>query len=86
MVERRPDPIDRRVRHVFLTRDGRKLVAQKKELDKRVNETTLNGVPEADIEITMRTLDRMKLNLLAILDTAEGDGKKPLLVTSNIRG
>src|ERR1700744_3539014 len=28
MVERRPDPVDRRVKRVYLTRDGRKLVSQ----------------------------------------------------------
>jgi DNA-binding MarR family transcriptional regulator len=69
MVERRPDPIDRRVKRVFLTRDGRKLVSQNKQLDKRVNETTLQGVSEADFEITMRTLDKMKANLLAAMES-----------------
>jgi DNA-binding MarR family transcriptional regulator len=76
MVERRADPIDRRVKRVFLTREGRKLVAQNKELDKRVNETTLNGVSEGDFEITMRTLEKMKSNLLSTMDNAvpEGEG------------
>lgn len=68
MVERRPDPVDRRVKRVYLTREGRKLVSQNKELDKRVNETVLQGVSEADFEVTMRTLDRMKTNLLAALE------------------
>jgi DNA-binding MarR family transcriptional regulator len=67
MVQRRPDPIDRRVKRVFLTKEGRKLVSQNKELDKSVNETTLQGVSEADFEITMRTLDKMKTNLLAAM-------------------
>lgn len=68
MVERRPDPIDRRVKRVYLTREGRKLVSQNKELDKGVNNTTLQGVSEGDFEITMRTLEKMKLNLLMALD------------------
>jgi len=68
MVERRADPIDRRVKRVFLTKEGRRLVSQNKELDKRVNETTLNGVSETDFETTMRTLEKMKSNLLATLD------------------
>jgi MarR family transcriptional regulator for hemolysin len=67
MVQRRPDPIDRRVKRVFLTKEGRKLVSQNKELDKSVNETTLQGVSEADFEITMRTLDKMKVNLLTAM-------------------
>jgi DNA-binding MarR family transcriptional regulator len=70
MVERRADPIDRRVKRVFLTKEGRRLVSQNKELDKRVNETTLNGVSESDFETTMRTLEKMKSNLLATLDAA----------------
>ncbi|MEA3177303.1 MAG: MarR family transcriptional regulator, transcriptional regulator for hemolysin [Gammaproteobacteria bacterium] len=84
MVQRRPDPIDRRVKRVFLTKEGRKLVSQNKELDKSVNETTLQGVSEADFEITMRTLDKMKTNLLAAMggtassedaDTAAGSAQ-----------
>ena len=73
MVERRSDPIDRRVKRVFLTREGRKLVSQNKELDKSVNETTLNGVSEADFETTMRTLETMKSNLLAALEGSGAD-------------
>ena len=68
MVDRRPDPVDRRVKRVYLTREGRKLVSQNKELDKRVNETVLQGVSEADFEVTMRTLERMKTNLLGALE------------------
>jgi hypothetical protein len=49
-------------------------VSQNKELDKSVNETTLQGVSEADFEITMRTLDKMKANLLAAMGgTASSD-------------
>jgi hypothetical protein len=58
------------VKRVFLTKEGRKLVSQNKELDKSVNETTLNGVSESDFETTMRTLEKMKSNLLATLDAA----------------
>jgi MarR family transcriptional regulator, transcriptional regulator for hemolysin len=72
MVQRRPDPIDRRVKRVFLTKEGRKLVSQNKELDKSVNETTLQGVSEADFEITMRTLEKMKVNLLTAMGGATG--------------
>jgi MarR family transcriptional regulator, transcriptional regulator for hemolysin len=68
MVDRRPDPVDRRVKRVYLTREGRKLVSQNKELDKSVNETVLQGVSEGDFEVTMRTLERMKTNLLGALE------------------
>ncbi len=50
MVERRADPIDRRVKRVFLTKEGRRLVSQNKT--------------------TMRTLEKMKSNLLATLEAA----------------
>jgi len=73
MVERRADPIDRRVKRVFLTKEGRKLVSQNKELDKSVNDTTLTGVSEADFETTMHTLEKMKSNLLSALDGATSD-------------
>jgi DNA-binding MarR family transcriptional regulator len=68
VVERRPDPIDRRVKRVYLTREGRKLVSQNRELDKGVNAITLQGVSEVDFAITMRTLEKMKMNLLASLE------------------
>jgi DNA-binding MarR family transcriptional regulator len=76
MVERRPDRIDRRVKRVFLTREGRKLVSQNKQLDKRVNETTLQGVSESDFEITMRTLETMKSNLLAAMEGGGAEENK----------
>jgi MarR family transcriptional regulator for hemolysin len=76
MVERRPDRIDRRVKRVFLTREGRKLVSQNKQLDKRVNETTLQGVSESDFEITMRTLETMKSNLLAAMESGGAEESK----------
>jgi MarR family transcriptional regulator, transcriptional regulator for hemolysin len=73
MVERRPDPIDRRVKRVFLTKEGRRFVSQNKQLDKRVNETTLNGVSAEDFEITMRTLEKMKMNLLSTMDVTPAE-------------
>jgi DNA-binding MarR family transcriptional regulator len=74
MVERRPDPIDRRVKRVFLTRDGRKLVARHKELDKTVNEIISRGISVADLDVTMRTLEIMKTNLLSALsENASGE-------------
>lgn len=76
MVERRPDRIDRRVKRVFLTREGRKLVSQNKQLDKRMNETTLQGVSESDFEITMRTLETMKSNLLAAMESGAAEESK----------
>lgn len=84
MVERRSDPVDRRVKRVYLTREGRKLVSQNKELDKRVNETVLEGVPEPDFEITMRTLERMKTNLLIALDGygAPAEGGVPAMANT----
>jgi len=68
--------IDRRVTRVYLTREGRKLVSQNKELDKRVNETTLQGVSESDFEITMRTLETMKSNLLAAMEGGGAEDAK----------
>jgi MarR family transcriptional regulator for hemolysin len=67
MIVRRGDPLDRRVKLVYLTRAARRLVRQNQELDKRVNGTTLYGVSPADFKITMRTLEKMKSNLLAAM-------------------
>jgi len=85
MVERRPDPVDRRVKRVFLTKEGKRLVSQNKELDRRVNETTLIGVSLEDFETTMRTLEKMKSNLLVALGNSPDSENEQAGETAPVR-
>ncbi|HVD86233.1 MAG TPA: MarR family winged helix-turn-helix transcriptional regulator [Solirubrobacterales bacterium] len=48
LVERRPEPKDRRVRALFLTAKGRKTLARGREIAKRHEEELTQGMPAAD--------------------------------------
>lgn len=71
LVERRPEPEDRRVKRVFLTSAGRHLVGEMRKLNKDVNRLILAGIPPADRESCARALEQMKENLLGELTAAE---------------
>jgi len=77
MVERRADPDDRRAKRIALTARGREALARLRELGAAANQDVLAGISARDIEITARTLKRMKANLIATLegvDRADGVG------------
>lgn len=65
-VSRIADPLDRRVKRVFLTKQsGRFLKRLRAETDK-FNEKLLEGIPRGDLEKTSDALLKMKRNLLAL--------------------
>lgn len=77
MVERRADPDDRRAKRIALTARGRETLVRLRELGAAANEDVLAGISARDIEITARTLKRMKANLIATLggvDRTRGEG------------
>lgn len=63
MVERRPDPADRRAWRLFLTPKGNGLIDQMRPLAVETLETALDGVEPLQREQLMATLDRMRGNL-----------------------
>jgi MarR family transcriptional regulator, organic hydroperoxide resistance regulator len=65
IVERRRLPDSRRNVYIFLTRDGRALKRKLVPLAVAVNRVALDGVPDADVAATRRTLLRMLENLAA---------------------
>ena len=74
MVERRGDSADRRAKLIVVTDAGRAALAQLRELAGATNDVVLAGLSERDVEITARTLKRMKSNVIAALDAdAEAD-------------
>ncbi|PWR20940.1 MarR family winged helix-turn-helix transcriptional regulator [Zavarzinia compransoris] len=67
LVERRADLTDRRVKRVFLTKVGTKLI---KDIRNSVAETEhdiLLGIDEADLQVMVKALRAMKENLLELL-------------------
>ena len=72
LVERRPDPNDRRVKRIFLTTTSKRLIKRMRRESHRTNERILENIETKDLENVTRVLDRMKVNLLAALGkTAE---------------
>lgn len=63
VVERRPDPADRRAWRLFLTEKGNQLVSQLRPLALETLETALDGVAESHRDEMMAALDRMRGNL-----------------------
>jgi len=73
LVERRPDEYDARVRRVFLTRAGQKLVSKIRESVDAVEMDILATVTEAEVEEAARVLRAIKERLLEMIGSeAEG--------------
>lgn len=72
-VERTPDARDRRVKRVFLTDRARQLIKDIAPVNDSFNAKILAGIPREDLELTARTLYRMKQNLIALTNGDEGD-------------
>ena len=64
LVERRADARDRRVKRIFLTAAGRKVVNKMRSISGPTNSEILAGIPPEDVRATARTLRAIKDNLL----------------------
>ena len=63
LVERRPDPADRRSWRLFLTEKARELLQQLRPVADAMLEQALDGVSENDRAALVSTLDRIRANL-----------------------
>ncbi|MEQ8365916.1 MAG: MarR family transcriptional regulator [Roseicyclus sp.] len=63
-VERRNDDHDRRVKRIFLTDKARTLIDEIRPVTESFNDRLREGISQKDLEITSRTLYRMKHNLI----------------------
>lgn len=64
LVERRADAADRRVKRIFLTAAGHRVVGRMREISAITNARILDGIDPADVRATARTLRAVKANLL----------------------
>jgi DNA-binding MarR family transcriptional regulator len=64
LVERRADAKDRRVKRIFLTAAGRKVVNKMRSISGPTNAEILAGISPEDVRATARTLRLIKDNLL----------------------
>ncbi len=60
LLERKPDPKDRRANRLFLTPKGRKLVDDLDSLRDAIAKDVLRDIPENAVESTLETLVEMK--------------------------
>jgi DNA-binding MarR family transcriptional regulator len=63
MVERRPDPADRRAWRLFLTAKGQQLLDELRPFAHETYDIALEGVSEGDRAVVMAALGRMRANL-----------------------
>jgi DNA-binding MarR family transcriptional regulator len=79
IVERRPDPIDRRVKRVFLTKAGAKLMKDIRASSAQAEDLILAGIDDGDLQATVRALRGMKANLLNAMGGERSDADGPAL-------
>jgi DNA-binding MarR family transcriptional regulator len=72
-IERRGDPVDRRMKRIHLTKAGSKLIRDIRSNIAEVEAGIVTGIPDADLQATVRSLRAMKENLLSKLN-----GERPI--------
>jgi DNA-binding MarR family transcriptional regulator len=69
LLRREADPSDRRVNRVFLEPKSKQLIARMRKVSHRMNQQILAGLAEQDLEVAAITLDVMKRNIIAYLQS-----------------
>lgn len=64
MVERRPDPNDRRINRIFITKDGRRVIKEMRVLTLDANKQMLEGIDIDEVLLTVNTLRKLNQNLM----------------------
>jgi len=68
LVERRPDIGDRRVKRIFLTAAGRRVVNKMRKISATTNAEILSGVEPEDVRAAATTLRAIKRNMLRMVN------------------
>jgi MarR family transcriptional regulator for hemolysin len=72
LLERRPDPKDRRANRLFLTGAGRQLVDDLDSLRDAIATDVLRDIPDAAIETSLKTLKDIKERIKGIGESTGG--------------
>lgn len=72
LVERRADATDRRVKRIFLTAEGRKVVNRMRKIATATNAVILAGIPADEVKAAAQTLGTVKANLLKMVSGDPG--------------
>jgi MarR family transcriptional regulator, transcriptional regulator for hemolysin len=73
---RQADPVDRRVKRVYLTKQARGFLERIREETDKFNARITNGIQRTNMEATSDALLAMKRNLLAISEETIGAAKR----------
>ena len=71
LVERQPDPNDRRAKRVVITKTGHEVLKEMTKIGQRLNVKILDGIPPEDVKIAESVLSKMRANSLASLDKSD---------------
>lgn len=67
LVRRVADPVDRRVKRIYLDPQSKPLLSRMRHANHSFNKYLLEGMTEQQLTITAETLEKMKINLLNYL-------------------
>ena len=71
LLRRDADASDRRINRIFLEPKSKQLISRMRKVSHQLNQKILDGVDDAALEDTAKTLDAIKRNLLGYLQTSE---------------
>ncbi|MBN8996311.1 MAG: MarR family transcriptional regulator [Rhizobiales bacterium] len=77
LIERRPDPGDRRAYRLFLTEEARPLVAEFRAIAGECVNEALAGVTDAEIDLVNDVLSRIRANLVAKPEEKHPEPERP---------
>jgi DNA-binding MarR family transcriptional regulator len=75
LVKRVPDEQDRRIKRIFLTPKGKRLVEKLREVSMDFNELVLQGIPASDLVTTTEVLRRLKANVIEFISPGGTDAE-----------
>ena len=70
-VERRADPVDRRIKRVFITDRGYDVIEKMRSVGRELTVLILKGIPLDEVHVAEEVLHRMKDNLREQLGPAK---------------
>ena len=76
LIERRPDPDDRRAKRLFLMPAARPLLEQLRVLGEETMADALSGVDRASIDQMIGKLSTVKENLRRLIQQRDGEGER----------
>ena len=71
LVERQPDPKDRRAKRVVITGKGHEVLAEMSKVGQRLNLKILKDIPPEDVKTAEAVLSQMRAHILANLDRSD---------------